>query len=320
MGMKPPKFTGNDTISINMADDKTYTPETIADTPFPIQEETIASDETDSSTKESSKPKTIKEVPLPMRKVAQELLSTALNTSTRKILAEFQFTPSGAIQIGNYQEGEHGDIRIAPSGILARNRQGDTTFALDSETGDAFFAGQLRSGTLITGDITLQDGASIQIGSDEGDTIIDEQGIVSANNFRIESISNNPGATFTNTSFQNISGVSTLEINVARSTKALITISVVGSSEQINPLNPADGRTNYRVFSDIQNELIAFFYDASITDDYRENIISKPYGVTGGITLNPGVHTISVQSNIASANNFRSIANQVKMTIVLLGN
>jgi len=96
----------------------------------------------------------------PQPQVAVELLSTALNTRSKKIIQEFQFTPSGALQIGTLTPGVSGDIRISPNGITARDQSGNTTFDLDGDTGDAVFAGNLQSGTVVTGQIVMgADGA-----------------------------------------------------------------------------------------------------------------------------------------------------------------
>ena len=132
-------------------DEKIYTPQVVDDTPFPNQEQQDQGVSAP-SVNQTYSPAVTKDTVFPLKKVAQELLSTTLNTRSKKILKEFSFTPSGAIQIGDYKEAINGDIRISPVGILARNSLGDTTFALDGETGDAIFAGILQAGTLIGGD------------------------------------------------------------------------------------------------------------------------------------------------------------------------
>ena len=87
--------------------------------------------------------------------LAHELLSTILNTQTKKILGEFKFSELGAIRIGNYENGVSGDIRLSPSGILGRNTSGDTTFSIDGETGDATFGGTLSAAAGSLGAITI---------------------------------------------------------------------------------------------------------------------------------------------------------------------
>ena len=79
------------------------------------------------------------------------MIGSSLNTRSRKILAEFEFTQSGALQIGKYTEGVTGDIRISPNGIVGRDSSGLTTFAIDATTGDVVFKGSVQAGSVITG-------------------------------------------------------------------------------------------------------------------------------------------------------------------------
>ena len=139
-----------------MAEEKVYTPATIEDQPLPQEGEEVSFGSS-ASDKGVETQKTIPNKTIPRKRVAVELIGTALNTKSRKILAEFQFTPSGALQIGTYENGVSGDIRISPGGIVARNISGITTFTLDGDTGDAIFAGELRSGSVITGQIIVGD-------------------------------------------------------------------------------------------------------------------------------------------------------------------
>ena len=150
--------------------DKVYSNETISDTPFPNNTDaTTVTDTTNSGT--SNTPAGNSNIPsqsLPLQVQAQELLSTSLNTRTKKIIQEFQFTPSGAIQIGELEIGISGDIRISPNGIIARNMLGDTTVAIDGDTGDAIFAGKIQSGAQVTGNLTVTDGGYILLYDDQG--------------------------------------------------------------------------------------------------------------------------------------------------------
>lgn len=129
---------------------KIYTPTEIQDTPFPQEGEAFFGS-SQSSTGGNYSPETIQDNNFPDPRVAFELIGSALNTRSKKILAEFEFTPSGALQIGQYQSGVSGDIRISPNGIVARNDLGETTFSLDGTTGDAVFAGTIQTGTIISG-------------------------------------------------------------------------------------------------------------------------------------------------------------------------
>jgi hypothetical protein len=136
--------------------DDIFEPEVITDNPFPAEGSSIVSNEVSGS--KSDSPSTIKEGGFPAtKKIAYELLSSSLNTKSKKILGKFEFTESGAIQIGKYTVGVNGDIRITPTGITARDKSGITTFNLDADTGDANFTGTIQAGTIISGVIMVGD-------------------------------------------------------------------------------------------------------------------------------------------------------------------
>ena len=140
-----------------MAEEKIYTPEVIEETPFP-DEPTILDTQNQPSIGGNFAPTVSKEKTFPKKKIAVELLSTALNTRSRKILQEFKLEQSGGLQIGNFKEGISGDMRLTPNGQTARNKSGITTFAIDGDTGDAIFAGELKSGSIVTGTVEITDG------------------------------------------------------------------------------------------------------------------------------------------------------------------
>lgn len=145
-----------------MQNDKVYTPTVIADTPFPTGQTQLPMDAVSSSANQTYTPTQTQDQVFPAKKIASELLSTALNTRSKRILQAFQFAPSGAIQIGDYTQGINGDIRISPAGITGRNSQGDTTFGIDGETGDAVFQGTIQGKNLVAGVVNVGDG-DIQI-------------------------------------------------------------------------------------------------------------------------------------------------------------
>lgn len=151
--------------------DKVYYPEVINETPFPSQTPGASSSVTQPSSNGVYQPQRIAEQTFPTKKIAVELISTALNTQSKKILQEFEFTPSGALQIGKQENGISGDVRISPNGIVARDTAGNTTFSLDGESGDATFAGRIQSGSLVTGQVAVGDG-SIQIDGDNDRIIL----------------------------------------------------------------------------------------------------------------------------------------------------
>lgn len=137
-----------------MVEEKIYTPEVIEETPFP--DEPIALDaQSESSASGNYTPTTTKEKTFPKKRIAVELLSTALNTRSRKILEEFKLEQSGGLQIGNFKEGISGDLKLTPNGITARDSLGVTTFAIVGSDGSAVFKGEIRSGSLITGEVIV---------------------------------------------------------------------------------------------------------------------------------------------------------------------
>lgn len=162
-------------------DEKVYTPEEIQENPLPGQTGVVSIAETSPSNKstQSYGQTQIEPQLVPTKKIATELLSDNLNTRTRKILSEFQFTPSGAIQIGDYKSGDAGDIRISPGGIIARDKNGNITFALDGDDGSAVFAGNIQAGSLVSGALAVGDGNILIDGATRRMIFFDDNGIPS---------------------------------------------------------------------------------------------------------------------------------------------
>ncbi len=136
-----------------MSEEKVYTPEVVEENPFPggVEPTTF----TPANPAGTYTPTTQKAKSFPVKKAAVELLSTALNTRSRKVLGSFDLEQSGGFQVGKFEEGISGEMAITPNGLAARNSAGLYTIVIDAETGNAIFAGELRSGTLITGDIIV---------------------------------------------------------------------------------------------------------------------------------------------------------------------
>ena len=160
-----------------MADDKVYTQEVIEDAPFPQEDGTVSYTDSQSTSGEIYSQKTIKPQTMPTKRVAVELIGSMLNTKSKKILGEFQFTKNGAIQVGEYTNGVSGDIRISPNGITARNLSGLTTFSLDGDNGDAVFSGTIQAGTLISGAVAVGDGDILIDGETKRMIFYDDDGI-----------------------------------------------------------------------------------------------------------------------------------------------
>lgn len=155
-------------------DEKVYTQEIIQEAPFP--EEILQP--VNSQTQESGDTYTqavTKDKTFPVKRTAIELLSTALNTRSKKILQEFELQQSGGFQIGNFEEGVSGDTRITPNGLVMRNKAGLVTLAQDGDTGDAIFAGQVRAGSTIVSDTIVTEKAT----SGNGRTVYYNDGIPS---------------------------------------------------------------------------------------------------------------------------------------------
>ena len=137
-----------------MAEEKVYTPEVIEQEPFPGDVD--VSQAVTQVSSGSGEAKTVgaektKQQEFPTKKIAVEVLSSALNTKSRRILQEFNLQQSGGFRIGEYDPGNSGDVAITPSGITARDVNGVTSFALDGTTGSAVFKGTIQADSLIGG-------------------------------------------------------------------------------------------------------------------------------------------------------------------------
>lgn len=150
-------------------------PDTIDDQPFPGSEETAAvvynnSGSVIKQTEISAK------APV-SRQPALEVISSVLNTQSRKILGEFSFIRQGALQIGEYQTGISGDVRITPNGITARDSANNTTFNLDGQTGNASFSGTIRAGSVVSGSVAVGNNNVIIDGDSNRFIIYDDEGV-----------------------------------------------------------------------------------------------------------------------------------------------
>lgn len=156
--------------------EKVFTPEVIQETPFPGEPELPAILQP-TPPAGTHTPTVAKEKNFPTRKIAVELIGSALNTKSKKILQEFEFTPSGAIQVGDYKKGVSGDLRLSPAGLVARNKAGLETIAIDGDTGDAVFKGTLQTGAVISGLVVVGDNSIVIDGENKRQVWYDEDGI-----------------------------------------------------------------------------------------------------------------------------------------------
>ena len=137
-----------------MADEKVYHQTVVEDTAFPQEE---AGDVLVSQSKSGGNysPQTTKDQSFPTKRIAVEVIGSALNTKSRKIMGEFEFTESGAIKVGKYVNGVSGELSLTPNGITAKDTSGITTFAIDGTTGNAVFKGTIQAETLIGGAVVV---------------------------------------------------------------------------------------------------------------------------------------------------------------------
>jgi len=154
-----------------MTEEKIYYPQTISDNPFP-QEAEVSTSISQTTSGDIISPQTTKSRDFPRKVIATETIGAALNTKSRKILAEFEFTQMGAIQIGTYVNGVSGDMRLTPAGLVGRNTSGITTLGFDTETGSATFAGTIQAGAVIAGIISVGNDTWIIDGDPDAPRII----------------------------------------------------------------------------------------------------------------------------------------------------
>lgn len=258
-----------------MDDDKVYTQEVVPAKPFPGEVIPVTTT-TQSSSGGNFTPTVSSDKPLPVKKIATELLSTALNTRTRNILQEFELQQSGGFRVGNFEEGLSGDIRITPNGITARDIAGITTFAIDGTTGDAIFKGQLRSGTLITGEITLGDGS----------IILDDMGLKSTTNFLKSTTSHGTTETFTTTSYVDLTGQSQ-SFSLLRPTLIFISVTLhMYLTESVG--NTGDASVAIDIDGVVDNQGLAVIRSG--------NNYGHTYSLVYPVILNQGNHIVKLKA------------------------
>ncbi len=130
----------------------TYYPETIESQEiYGIVGEGTEAESGWGSLKNAEYPTKIIPVILPQVPTANDTIGHSINTKTNKILGAYSFGRVGSLQVGNYENGVSGDIRITPDGITARNSSGTNTFVIDGTTGDASFFGTISAGSVVVG-------------------------------------------------------------------------------------------------------------------------------------------------------------------------
>jgi hypothetical protein len=288
-------------------EDKIYYPQETQEIPFPNSETgVIAFPDNSTATADTQTPKEVKNTQFPLAIVAQQLISQSFNTVSKKILQSFEFAQSGALQIGKYINGISGDIRITPTGILARDNGGNTTFALDAETGDAFF-----KGTIVAGDIN----------------VIDEDGLISLAAFDSDETYNTNTFSTSSSSYVNITdsnGHNTQLVtdNLPRSVKVIILATAAVYGTQISGSGSFSGEVFVSVFVNgfgaggdmrMRNAYnsVTGASNADITTLSTHTIVNVP----------AGVNTISLEMKATQlgVGNFKAAGNAFKLSYLILG-
>jgi hypothetical protein len=100
-------------------------------------------------------PDTIPNPPPPSPVIAVATISDSLDTSTREIKGAYTFAQMGSLVIGAFVLNESGSVSISPDGITAMNAKGENTFTLDGKDGSAVFKGEVQTGSIVTGLVTV---------------------------------------------------------------------------------------------------------------------------------------------------------------------
>lgn len=108
-----------------------------------------------STPKSQNTQQVIVDAKFPVKRISEELISTSLDSKRKKILGAYSFGTMGALTIGIYENGVSGDVSISPDGVVARNVNGTTTFAIDGTTGNATFLGTIEAGAIVSGQVTV---------------------------------------------------------------------------------------------------------------------------------------------------------------------
>ena len=223
---------------LNMDDDKVYTQEVITENPLPTGEIIETTSESSGGSESTGFTQTvITNKNVPTKKVAVELLSSVLNTRTKKIMGEFEFTKSGAIKVGDYKEGLYGEVLISPTGILGRDVYGNTTFALSADTGAAVFKGEVRADDFV---------------------ISDNNGIVSLSNFRNGTVTSGVYQKINTEDYEDVDDMILNIPELSREVVAMIVFTIqynVGYNDIASPYGAWGGRFKLSIDDEMYDEM-----------------------------------------------------------------
>lgn len=129
-----------------MDDNKVYEPIEVQPVPFPQQDQPFLAEVLGGGGKSGQfSPPSLTPSFFPKKQVSYELLSTMLNTQSKKIRGQFDLVDSGGFRIGKYEPGVSGEMVLTPAGQTVKNTAGQTTFNIDGDTGDVSLAGIVRA-------------------------------------------------------------------------------------------------------------------------------------------------------------------------------
>lgn len=283
--------------------DKVVYQEIVQETPFPGDPIILDNQSQTSSGGNLTQPLT-NETPFPVKKSAVELLSTALNTRSKRILQEFQLQDSGALRIGNFEQGVSGDLRITPNGLVARDIAGLTTFAIDSLTGGATFKGVVQAA---------------------GFDIIDENGLVSLNSFSAGSLHKSPNTTFTSGSYIDMDAF-LLPVVLKQTSWVLLFLTVVSTQDRPNSGLDGTGSVRYRIAQSFggagtvgYTPTIQIDAGYNVTTLVSENMKSRSSTTMLLARLGSGTNNFKVQGEILTNTNLNSTLNEYFLGYLALG-
>ena len=281
-----------------MADEKVYEPEVIQENPFPNEAVVPTVTPSQTQTKDTYSSTVVKDKPFKQKKVAHETIAQSLNTKSRKVLQEFDLVESGGFRVGNFKEGISGDLRITPSGLTARDQSGNTTFAIDGETGSAVFKGDIQAADF---------------------TVIDENGLVSLANFDTNSVRVQL-LTISSGTYVDVTGTS-LSFSLDRDTNILFLLNANCYLGTMNLTEPATGILALNVDGSLLGNMTLSLTDVMQYTSGYSNTESRRLTLSGNQlkTMSAGSHTIKVQGKILGASTQTLEITDLTLTYLILG-
>lgn len=187
----------------------------------------------------------------------------------------------------------HGDIRIGTkdSGYILIDGQNVRITIVDS-SGNEVLTEDLTGITIRDGKLTIED--------DSGTTIVDGTGLVSENNFLINSDSFTGDQSFTSTNYADLADIDLTTV-IQRPTRVLFLLSAEVSHEQTTGGSDMNGRAIYDVKIDSTHQEPPISIDTSLVDatGVKENVFRKTYFTAVVMTLSAGSYPATVHAYVS---------------------